>query len=148
MCSWLSGNLWLGLPLVALLSLGSYLGIRYLALPAARGAIRASRATWDDILVAHKVLHRFSLIGPAVILRFGLECAASGLLGEILVVTADVILILGGVWVLGAVFGALNDMYARLDIARSRPIKAYLQLLELGLWILAVRGSPRHSVSL
>ncbi len=129
---------WAAIPLTLLVAVGTYLVIRYLVLPGVRRAIRASRATWDDILVDDKVLHRLSLIGPAVIGRMGLGCFAGEELADTLLVFANLILIIGGVWVLGAVLHAVNDMYRRLDVAKSRPIKAYLQLLLLALWLLAV----------
>lgn len=129
---------WVMLPLLVAIAVGSYLAIRFLAVPAARLAIKASPARWDDIFVDRKVLHRLSLFGPALIFRLGLEeCVVSGDIQEGLIRFANVILIFGGLWSAGAILKAVDDLYRQLDIARSRPIKGYLQLLLIVLWILA-----------
>jgi len=129
---------WIVLPLLVGLALIVYTATRFGVLPAVRVAIKASPARWDDVLVDRRVLNRLSLFGPALIFRLGLECAADAQLQDALIKVANTILIFGAVWAAGAVSKALDDLYRTLDIARSRPIKAYLQLLLVALWIFAI----------
>ena len=138
MCATLRDIGWASIPLSIASAVVAYLAIRFLVLPGTRRAIRASRATWDDVLVDDRVLHRLSLVGPAVIVRLGLGCFAGDRVADTLLIFANLVLVFGGVWVIGAVLHAINDMYRLLDVAKSRPIKAYLQLLLLALWLLAV----------
>ena len=126
-----------GVIALAAVAVGSYLALRFVVLPVVRRIIRRSRYQWDDVLVDRSVLRRLSLFGPALIFRIGIEYVDVSDVKDTLVDIANIILIVGAVWALGAVLRAFTDLYRRLDVARSRPIKAYLQLLLIVAWVLA-----------
>ncbi len=126
-----------GLLLVAVLA--NWLTRRVLLTVVARLA-SASSAQWDDVLMSHRVLWRLAHVVPALILYAGIG-AVPGLpdvvdAGVRSVALAYVVLTVA--LATGRLLDALNEIYERRgDRARIQPIKGYLQLLKLVVFVVA-----------
>ena len=96
---------------------------------------------WDDALVERRVPQRAAWIVPAVVVLVGLAYV-QGLPEFLVVVVRNVALgwiAIAAALVLGAFLDAINDVYVRHSpSAADRPIKGYLQLLQIVIWVLAL----------
>jgi miniconductance mechanosensitive channel len=104
-----------------------------------RRIVARSPFTWDDILLDDKVLSRAAHFVPTIILYVGLplvpgmregvqDVARAGLLAVLVVLFA---------MVLSRLLHGVNELYSRRPDAVERPIKGYIQLLQLGVFIVA-----------
>jgi miniconductance mechanosensitive channel len=103
-----------------------------------RIAVR-SAATWDDALVKEKVFHRLSQFVPALVIEKsiplvpGWSDAAEAVL--INITTAWVVMTLA--MTIAALLAAANSIYERRPDAVERPIKGFIQLAQLVVYIIA-----------
>lgn len=127
------------LALVVVALLANWLTHRVL-LRVVRRLVRASPMSWDDALMARGVLTRLAHVVPALVLSAGI-----GLVPDLPPAVATVVRNVAHAYVvltvalsLGNLFNAIGDLYAR-DVARaqSRPIKGYLQVAKLLVFLLA-----------
>ena len=127
------------LALVVLALLANWLTHRVL-LRVVRRLVRASPMSWDDALMARGVLTRLAHVVPALVLSAGI-----GLVPDLPPAVAAVVRNVAHAYVvltvalsLGNLFNAIGDLYAR-DVVRaqSRPIKGYLQVAKLLVFLLA-----------
>ena len=127
------------LALVVVALLANWLTHRVL-LRVVRRLVRASPMSWDDALMARGVLTRLAHVVPALVLSAGI-----GLVPDLPPAVAAVVRNVAHAYVvltvalsLGNLFNAIGDLYAR-DVVRaqSRPIKGYLQVAKLLVFLLA-----------
>jgi miniconductance mechanosensitive channel len=124
---------------VLLLSwLSDVLAKRFL-LQAISRVVQRTRFTWDDALQEHLVFRRLAHVAQAVVIYFGAsvipglpdavaqvaERVALSLMVLVLAVSAN------------AFLAAVNDLYSTRPDAKSRPIKGYLQIVAIVLYIAA-----------
>lgn len=110
-----------------------------------------TESTWDDRIIQRNVLSRLARAIPAVVIYYGIG-PALGLSPEQIVEAADTIavtalvtqrvalafLVLTGVLSFSALLDAINDIYNESYAqAKSRPIKGYLQVVGLVVYISA-----------
>ncbi len=99
-------------------------------------AIRSS-VTWDNALVEHNVFGRLAQVAPVLIVFVGVEFVP-GLPedGEQLIRNVAMgYMILMLTMALTALLSAGNTIYTALPIARNRPLKGFVQLLQIVVWI-------------
>ncbi|OHE86649.1 MAG: mechanosensitive ion channel protein MscS [Lysobacterales bacterium RIFOXYD1_FULL_69_11] len=130
------------LPLLGLLLaawLANWITRRILLKVVARVA-QASPLQWDDALMARGVLSRLAHVVPALIIGVGI-LGVPGLPATVVAVVHNVAvayIYLTIALSLGNLFNALNDLYERRgDRARQRPIKGYLQVAKLVVFLIA-----------
>ena len=130
------------LPLTGLLLaawLANWITRRVLLKVVARVA-QASPLHWDDALMARGVLSRLAHVVPALIIGVGI-LGIPGLSDTVVAVVHNVsvaYIYLTIALSLGNLFNALNDLYERRgDRARQRPIKGYLQVAKLVVFLVA-----------
>lgn len=95
--------------------------------------------TWDDELAEHNVLGRMVQVLPALIIFVGIGFVP-GLADNIAQLLRNVVLgyiILMLTAAVTAALSAANAIYSRQAVARQRPLKGFVQLLQIGLWLLA-----------
>lgn len=97
---------------------------------------KKTKTKWDDMLVRRRVFRRFAHLAPAIIVYYLLPLAlrdAPGLLeflqGATKIYIAAIILVS-----LDSLLSALNDIYETYDIAASKPIKGYVQVVKILLY--------------
>ncbi len=135
--TWMETGVWIaGILILAWLANG--LTHRYLLRVISR-IVTQTRFTWDDAIMRRKVFRRLAHVAPAVVIYYGapmipgipedlnqfVQRLAMGVVVLILVLSADGLL------------SALNDIYSTRPDAKSRPIKGYIQIVKIGLYIAA-----------
>lgn len=141
--SWLTGepvvvsSLWLGgLVLACILA---YVVTRRLILRVIERLVRVSRTTWDDAIADAHVFVRLAHVAPAIVAYRGIE-AVPGLpptVTQLVQRIAVSLIILGVARAIGAFLVAVNTIYTtRRDAARA-PIKGYLQVVKIVVYVVA-----------
>ena len=108
--------------------------------------VKHSKNTWDDILLEKKVFHRFSHLVPAIIIYYASTIAFEGHLSWIHVLRSGVFIyiIFIAMLIISAFLNALNEIYLRMPSSNERPIKGFLQIVNIfnyavgGLLILSI----------
>ena len=106
------------------------------------GAVRAfakrSNVTWDDTLVTHNVFGRLVQVVPALIIFVGvpfipgLPEGTVQLIRNVAMGYVVLTLTLG----LTALLSAANTIYVASPIAKDRPLKGFVQLVQIVVWVL------------
>ncbi len=94
---------------------------------------------WDDALTERKVFHRLAHVAPAAVVYFGAEMVP-GVPDPFIQVAERVALSLMVLVVAvsaSAFLTAVNDLYSGRPDAKSRPIKGYLQIVAIVLYLAA-----------
>ncbi len=103
--------------------------------------VKASPVKWDDALVARGVIRRLAHAVPAVVIYLGVPLLPGLPEGLVAVVrnVAAAYVVLTAARSLSALLSSLQDIYTAGDPerARSRPIKGYLQVAKIVLFVLA-----------
>jgi miniconductance mechanosensitive channel len=102
-----------------------------------RAFAKRSSLTWDDVLVTHNVFGRLVQVVPALIVFVGvpfvpgLPEGATQLLRNVAMGYMVLMLTL----TLTAMLSAANTIYAASPIAKERPLKGFVQLVQIVVWI-------------
>ncbi|HSM37667.1 MAG TPA: mechanosensitive ion channel family protein [Longimicrobiales bacterium] len=128
-----------GLAALALVAWLAAVVVRHWLLGLIGRVVSRTRFTWDDALQEHRVFARVSLIAPAAIVYYGLPLipglpGAAVLVGQRVAAASTILFV---ALALTAIAGAANDIYARRPDAQSRPIKGYLQVVNIFVFIVA-----------
>jgi len=95
--------------------------------------VRKSRTSWDDTFVQRGVFRKLSHLAPALVI-YGFAVVmfpAEEALRVFTLHVAMAYMILVGAMVVAATFDALGDIYDTYDISRERPIKSFIQLINI-----------------
>lgn len=129
----------LSLGALLLLSLTLHLVARPLVLRFIKVLVDRTPVQWDGVIFEQKVPHRLSLIIPLLALRIGLNWVP-----DLAPAVEDFIerligsgFILVGALTISAMLNALHALYRRLPMATKRPIKSYVQLVQIALYMVA-----------
>lgn len=103
--------------------------------------VKASPVKWDDAILARGVIKRLAHAVPAVVIYLGVPLLPGLPEGLVAVVrnVAAAYVVLTAAQALSAFLSSLQDIYEARDPerARSRPIKGYLQVAKIVLFVLA-----------
>jgi len=130
----------LGLVVVFALAWLSNVVARRWILRAIVAVIRRTQFTWDDRIYEHHVFRRLENVVPALVVHYGvllvpgLPDTLSALIQRVAIAVIVLVIVLAA----GALLTALNDIYSERPEAASRPIKGYLQIVKIFLYIVAV----------
>ncbi|MDQ0233468.1 mechanosensitive ion channel family protein [Metabacillus malikii] len=91
--------------------------------------VRKNKFQWDDILFERKVFHRLSHFVPAIIIYSFAETFPA--YEDWIQKGAVTYIIIISLLMMNNVFNAINDIYQTYDISKVRPIKGYLQVIEI-----------------
>ncbi len=118
---------------VLLLAILSYMTVRRFLLRVIYFAIKRTRNDWDDVLVERRVFDCLALLAPVVVIYWGREILPFNhmLLERFLRALAVGILILAS----DRFLSALLDIYNTFPIARKWPLKGYVQVLKIFLYV-------------
>ena len=105
------------------------------------GAVRAfakrTSSTWDDALVTHNVVGRLVQVLPALIVFVGVPFVA-GLPESVVQLLRNVAMgymVLMLTLALTAMLSAANTIYSASPVAKDRPLKGFVQLVQIIVWI-------------
>jgi miniconductance mechanosensitive channel len=139
---------WLGEPTVAaqvagllLLALAAYLAdkiARQLLLAVISRLVRGTAFRWDDVLLEHRVFTRLAHLAPALTVYYGvlllpnLPTSVSSVITRVAAATIVLVLLSS----VGAFLSAVNALYAATPRFENRPIKGYVQIAKLVMYII------------
>ncbi|WP_217596462.1 mechanosensitive ion channel family protein [Cohnella sp. GbtcB17] len=118
---------------IAAVSLLAYYVTKKVVLRIAAHYIRRNRFKWDDYILKRKVFQRLCHIVPAIIL-YSFSYSFPGYQGLIAQGVA-VYLTIVAIVVLDALLNALNDIYTTYEVSKVRPIKGYIQVFKIFMFI-------------
>jgi miniconductance mechanosensitive channel len=103
-----------------------------------RAAASRSRATWDDALVEQNVFGRVAQVAPAFIIYAGIDLVPgiSEAVDAVVRNVASAYLIIVVVLTITALLGAVNRIYELRPDASNRPIKGFVQLAQIAVYII------------
>lgn len=132
------------MPLAAMLAallLGAYIADRiakFVLLNLVRRFAASTDVSWDNILVEHKVFERIVHLVPAIIIFWGIDVIPD-IPDEAVTVVRNVTLgymVLMLTMALSSSLSAANEIYSHTEMAKDRPLKGFVQLVQLVIWIL------------
>lgn len=96
--------------------------------------VNNNKYKWDNMLLERGVFHKLSHIVPAIIIHyFASSFSTYQNLIEKLAVTYIIVVILG---VISSILSAINDIYQTYEISKVKPIKGYIQVIKIVIFIL------------
>jgi miniconductance mechanosensitive channel len=125
-----------GLALLVVAALAD-LAARQLLLVIVRAAVRRTPLRWDDVLVEHKVFGRLAQIVPAIVIWYGIVLvpdipdAAEHVVRNVASAYMVVMLVIA----VSLTLAAANRIYESLPTAERRPIKGFVQLAQIAVYI-------------
>ncbi len=125
---------WINLVLLALACMIVYFIVKNYLLRAIATLFRKSRTHFDDIIVEKRVLVRLAYIIP-VIMVYHFSPYIPGptdIIRQIMSATLILLLVL----VIGSFLSAVNEIYSHLEFSRKFPLKSYLQVLKIIIYVL------------
>ena len=129
-----------GIGLLALLvgAITVNLIVKHVFVRAVRAFARRSSSTWDDALVEHKVFGRLVQVVPALILFVGVPFVPDLPEGGVQLIrnVAMGYIVLMLTLALTSMLSAANTIYADSPMAKRRPLKGFVQLVQIAVWIL------------
>ena len=102
-----------------------------------RRIVARTSVDWDNTIVEYKVVDRLVHLLPAVIVFTGIPFVP-GLPENVIVVIRNVAvgyMVLMLTMALSSLLGAANAIYASTPMARDRPLKGFVQLVQIVVWI-------------
>ena len=125
---------WIGVGLaVVILAFIANLVARRFLLAGVSFLVKRSRTTWDDALLRQKVFARLSHLAPAMVIYFTAPIFTPivGTLQRL----SMVYMIFAGLMVLNSFLNAMVDIYGTYEVSREKPIKGYVQVIKIILFI-------------
>jgi miniconductance mechanosensitive channel len=104
---------------------------------AIRRFVKHTSVTWDNTIVEHKVVDRLVHLTPAVIVFIGIPFVP-GLPEGVTVVVRNVAvgyMALMLTMALSSLLSAANAIYADTPMAKERPLKGFIQLVQIVVWV-------------
>jgi miniconductance mechanosensitive channel len=102
-----------------------------------RAFAKRSRVTWDDALVAHNVFGRLAQVAPALIVFVGVPFVPDlpGAVEHLMRNATMGYMVLMLTLALTAMLSAANTIYSATPTARERPLKGFVQLVQIVVWV-------------
>ena len=127
--------------MLAVLLLGAIIADRisnFILLNVVRRFAASSAVTWDDILVEHKVFEHVVHLVPAIIIFWGIDLVPGIADGAVTVIRNVVLgyMVLLLTMALSSTLSAGSEIYSRTEMSKDRPLKGFVQLLQIVVWIL------------
>jgi len=115
-----------------------YYVLKYLILGIIRKIVRRSNTTWDDALYNNKVFNKALLLVPGLMLAVTIPLTLSEF-----PVWMDRLLLFTQIYIVAVIISLLNaflnsiyDIYQGFEVSKSKPIKGYLQVFKIVLFII------------
>lgn len=111
--------------------------VKRILVRAVRSLAKRSRSSWDDAMVSHNVFGRLAQIVPALMVYSGVTLIASVpdtaqlLIRNVAMGYIVFMLTLSAT----AFLSAANTIYAATPIAKDRPLKGFVQLVQIVIWV-------------
>jgi len=129
----------LGATLLVSITLLLHVVARRYILAAVHAVVVRTKVDWDRLIFEHRVPHRASLVIPLLVLRGGITLVP-GVPPQLLILMQRLVassLILVVAMTLAAALSAGHALYLRSALAATRPIKSYVQLIKVFVYLIA-----------
>lgn len=124
--------------LIAVITLVYYTA-KFIVLKIVRRITHRTSATWDDALYNNRVFHKALLLLPALLFNvfapYTINEFPEFMFWALLL--ARIYLILVAISVINAFLNALYEIYQGFEISKAKPVKGYIQILKIVLYIIA-----------
>jgi miniconductance mechanosensitive channel len=123
---------------VLLFSVFVYFVLKFVGLRIIKTVAKKTESNWDDILIKQRFFQRIILLIPAMMIyNLGPATVAdiSGL-SRIVQVILQVYIIFVFSSIIAAFLNSVHEIYQQYDIAKIKPIKGYLQVVKIIMYIL------------
>jgi len=129
-----------GLFVLALVAWIAYVIARRYLLRVAEKIILTTKSKWDDALLEAHVLRRAASLAPGFVLYYGAQFVPNvpPSIDILIQRVALISLVMSAVLTIVAIFTAINDVYSSFEVAKGRPIKGYIQVVKLFIYIFGV----------
>lgn len=134
---WSGTLIWSGI--VVVLCVFLYVVTRRYLVGGVRALVRRSRMQWDEVLFEQRVLRRLALVVPLLAAQIGVtwvpgltpgfEDIVQRLLGAAMILVTALTIV--------AFLSAAHSLYLRMPVAETRPIKSYIQLAQIFVYLVA-----------
>jgi len=130
--------LWVGILLTA--AIAAYWFGKFFLVGAAHKYASSSAQTWDDALIEHKVPSRLAQLLPVFIIYTGVDLLPGfeGTVETFLLKATNAYMIMVLTFTVTALLGAANSIYESYPMSRQRPLKGFVQLVQLVIIILGL----------
>ncbi len=145
---------WLGLPESVILQFGTLITLGIIILlsiitnyitkgvivQSIKYYIEKSANDWDDIFLERRVFHRLAHFAPALVIHYGVVYALSDMpkLVNFIQESIYVYMIIVGTMVINSFLKAVDEIFNRTELAKNRPIKGYIQLVNILVVIISI----------
>ncbi|AIQ38788.1 mechanosensitive ion channel domain-containing protein [Paenibacillus sp. FSL R7-0312] len=119
---------------IALLSIVANFIAKKIVLKIIIHIINNNRYTWDNIFLETKVFHKLSHLAPAFIIYY--SASIFPLYQSFIVKVALTYMIIVAITVFNALLDATNAIYRKYEVSKIRPIKGYIQVAKIILFII------------
>jgi miniconductance mechanosensitive channel len=101
---------------------------------------RRSRVRWDDVIADRGVLLRLSRVAPALVVYFSGDLIAPEVpwIGELVRRISTAWIVLAATFTIDSAIDVFHDLYRDTVLSKKRPIKGFVQLGKVALFIVAV----------
>jgi len=129
-----------GFILIIFLSFIFYFLVKKFLIKIVHSFAKKSKNKWDDILMERKVFTRISYLIPLLIVNFFIPYLLADYPITINIVqkTLQILMVAVSVSAISSFLNALHHIYQNFEISKSKPIKGYLQVAKIILYIFAI----------
>jgi miniconductance mechanosensitive channel len=121
---------------ILLLSLCAYYAVRKIALRAVVKYVMNNLIEWDNVLLERKVFQRVSYLIPAIVIYYSavLFPEHEGWVQRFAIIYCIIV----ALFVVEALLSSADDLYGSLEVAKTRPIKGYVQVAKIVIFIVGI----------
>jgi miniconductance mechanosensitive channel len=100
---------------------------------------KRTETTWDDVMVERRVFHRLAYLAPAILIHSLMPSMLANYETWTLLLQGalKIYMVLIVIIVLDAFFNALIDIYQNFEISKFKPIKGYIQIMKIIIYLIA-----------
>ena len=100
--------------------------------------IKSNKFKWDDILVDKRVFIRLAYLAPLLILSFLTKHILIDYPITIKILNAifQILILIISISIINAILDSFHEIYQTFDVAKQRPIKGYIQVIKIIIYII------------
>ena len=124
--------------LVFILAIIAFLITKKLIIHFVKIVVKRSKTNWDDILAEKKVFNRLAYLAPALVINFLTPLALSGypVISGFIQLILNIYIIVIALLFITSFLNAINHIYQEFEISKSKPIKGYIQIILIFLYVI------------
>ncbi|WP_195682484.1 mechanosensitive ion channel family protein [Alkalibacter mobilis] len=120
--------------IVFLISILVYILAKKIFIKMVIGQIKKSKFKWDDTLLNRKFFDRMITLMPLLIVHSG--STYLGIFSEPVKFIAFMLILVQIARIAGCFLESVNDIYSRFEVSREKPIKGFLQVIKIIIYVL------------